>query len=462
MATNTNTPGRKPAVRPLWIRMGGRSDDEPHRAATQLELLFDLTFVAAVAVVVAQLGHAVGEGHPASALAPFLQVFFAVWWAWMNFTWFASAYDVDDVGYRLLTFAQMAGVLLLAAGIPAAFGHGDYLVITLGYLVMRSALVTQWLRAAREDAPGRTTALRYALGISAVEVLWLARMVAAELGVLHGPALHWVFAALVVAELAVPVWAERANGTHWHPHHIAERYTLFTIILLGESVLAVSTGIAHALDSEFRPALVLVALSGLVLLFVLWWLYELQPSGAALAARRTRSFLWGYGHYGSFAALAALGAGLEVAVHTAGHDGPAWAVGYAVAIPAAVFLVLLWATHAGMMSRPRPAVLVSAAISVLLVPLVTVAIPSVTVPAVAGVCALALGISLRGRAAAQAGGFRDTAELLRAQYPIDAIDMVAVRGIDGEPGDGRPVPADEHGRVTIGVDPVEGDSGPEV
>ncbi|NQE71483.1 low temperature requirement protein A [Nocardia gamkensis] len=395
--TTMSAIGRKPAGPPLWIRMRGRSIDEPHRASTQLELLFDLTFVVAVAGVVAQLGHAIGAGHPGSALVPFLQVFFAVWWAWMNFTWFASAYDIDDVGYRLLTLIQMAGVLLLAAGIPAAFGRGDYILITLGYLVMRSALVTQWLRAAREDAAGRTTALRYALCIIVLEVLWLTRMLAAELGVLHGTALNWVFGALIVAELAVPVWAERATGTHWHPHHIAERYTLFTIILLGESVLAVSTGIADALESDFRPSLVLVALSGLVLLFALWWLYELQPSGEALAGRRTRSFLWGYGHYGSFAALAALGAGLEVAVRTAGHDGPAPAGGYAVAIPAAVFLVLLWATHAAMMSRPRPVILVAAATSVLLVPLATVTVPNLTVTAVAGVCVAALGISLRGR-----------------------------------------------------------------
>ena len=51
-------------------------------------------------------------------------VFFAIWWAWMNFTWFASAYDNDDVPYRLLTFVQIAGVLILAAGVAAAFGTG--------------------------------------------------------------------------------------------------------------------------------------------------------------------------------------------------------------------------------------------------------------------------------------------------------------------------------------------------
>lgn len=350
-------------------RMTARAVDEPHRASTQLELLFDLTFVVAVAAVVVQLGHGIAEGHAAEAVGPFLQVFFAVWWAWMNFTWFASCYDTDDVPYRLLTLLQMAGVLVLAAGVPSAFADGDYRAITVGYLVMRVALVAQWLRAAREDPEGHGTALRYAVGISAVEVLWLLRQLVAELDVLGGTALVLVFLSLVGAELAVPRWAERCRSTTWHPHHIAERYALFTIILLGESVLAVSTGIADALGSGLHWSLVVVAGSGLVLLFALWWLYELEPTADGLSTRRGRSFLWGYGHYGVFAALAALGAGLEVAVRQAGtHE--ALGTGYAVAVPAAAFLVLLWATHSPIVprSRVRPSVLLTAAALVLLVP----------------------------------------------------------------------------------------------
>src|SRR3954447_21028251 len=131
--------------------MRARAVDEPHRASTQLELLFDLTFVVAVAAAVVQLGHGLAEGHAADVVWPFLQVFFAIWWAWMNFTWFASSYDTDDVPYRLLTLLQMGGVLVLAAGVPSAFDTGDYGAVTVGYLVMRVGLVAQWLRAARED-----------------------------------------------------------------------------------------------------------------------------------------------------------------------------------------------------------------------------------------------------------------------------------------------------------------------
>ncbi|WP_067721374.1 low temperature requirement protein A [Nocardia yamanashiensis] len=397
---NTNP---RPADRrgPLRVRMRGRSIDEPHRAATGLELLFDLTFVVAVAGIVAQLGHAIGAGHPMPALAPFLQVFFAIWWAWMNFTWFASSYDTDDVPYRLLTLLQMAGVLVLAAGVPAAFEHDDYTAITIGYLVMRSCLVVQWLRAAHGDPASRRTALRYATGIAVLEALWLVRLALAAAGALPDLVSRPVFLLLVAAELAVPVWAERDGGTAWHPHHIAERYTLFTIILLGESVLAVSSGVAEALDGGFHPALVVVALSGLVLLFVLWWLYDLQPGGAGLAERRTWSFLWGYSHYAIFAALAALGAGLEVAVRESdGRGTSALTGGFAVAIPAALFLILLWAAHAGLasVSRIRPRVLCTAAALILLTPLATASFPVATVAAIALVASGALALALRAPA----------------------------------------------------------------
>ena len=90
-------------------------------------------------------------------------VFFAVWWAWVNFTWFASAYDTDDAIYRLSVFVQMAGVLIFAAGIPRAFADQDFGIVVLGYVVMRFALVAQWLRVSWSvpEAHGSARALRH-------------------------------------------------------------------------------------------------------------------------------------------------------------------------------------------------------------------------------------------------------------------------------------------------------------
>ena len=102
-------------------------------------------------------------------------VFFAIWWAWMNFTWFASAYDCDDVPYRLAVFVQIAGALIMAAGVPAMFEERTPNLATIGgYVVMRLVLVAQWLRAAAADPERRTTAHRYALGITLLQVAWVA------------------------------------------------------------------------------------------------------------------------------------------------------------------------------------------------------------------------------------------------------------------------------------------------
>src|SRR5450432_1818115 len=144
----------QPPARRLYVPMRARHPGEPHRVSTPLELLFDLCFVVAVAQAAVGLDHAFVENHVLTGVLQYLMVFFAIWWAWMNFTWFASAYDNDDVPYRLAVFVQMAGALILAAGVPAMFETRSPNLATIGgYVVMRLALVAQWLRAAASD-PG--------------------------------------------------------------------------------------------------------------------------------------------------------------------------------------------------------------------------------------------------------------------------------------------------------------------
>ena len=207
---------------------------------------------------------------------PFLQVFFAIWWAWTNYTWFASSFDTDDVPFRLLTLVQMGGVLVLAAGVPSALDHGDLRAVTIGYLIMRLALVAQWLRAASEDPSSRATALRYATGITIAEVAWVLRRRLDEAGLIPEAALLPVFAALVV----FPWWAECERPSAWHPRHIAERHGLFAIILFGEGVLAASMGVERALAAGgVSLSLITIAAAALALVFALWWLYFLHPSG---------------------------------------------------------------------------------------------------------------------------------------------------------------------------------------
>ena len=319
--------------------MSGRDPGEAHRASTPLELLFDLTFVVAVAQAAAQLEHALAGDHAVHALAGYAVVFFGLWWAWVNFTWFASAYDTDDIAYRLLTLVQMAGVLVFAAGIPSAFEHFDYATVVAGYVIMRLAMVAQWLRAARSDPAGRAGTLRYAIGITLVQLGWIGHLWLTGVPGAAG------FAVLVAAELAVPAWAEfRGRATPWHPGHISERYGLFTIIVLGEVIAAIAAAVQTALGhSRASAGLLTVAAAGLALVFALWWSYFKHSATEQIRDSLRWTFVWAFAHYLIFAAVAALGAGLQVAVGTLDHSAavtPAFAA-FTVAIPVTTFIVVL-------------------------------------------------------------------------------------------------------------------------
>ncbi|HEX9697963.1 MAG TPA: low temperature requirement protein A [Acidobacteriota bacterium] len=338
----SNQPLQSEARRHSLIKpMVARSPDQAHRTATPLELFFDLVFVVAIAQAAGRFHHAIADDHAAQGLLSYGMVFFAIWWAWMNFTWFASAYDNDDVAYRLLVFVQLSGALVLAAGVSRSFDTLDFTVPTLGYVVMRAAMVSQWLRAGRGDPPRRRTAHRYALGIGICQAGWV--------GLLFVPPQWYVpgFFLLAAGELLVPIWAEQAGATPWHCDHIVERYALFTIIVLGESILAASVAIRTAAEGETANGdLASISGGGILIVFSLWWLYFARPQRDLRDSLRT-AFVWGYGHLPIYASAAAVGAGIAVAVDQRTGDtaiGP-YGAGAAVAVPVAVFLISLWALH---------------------------------------------------------------------------------------------------------------------
>jgi low temperature requirement protein LtrA len=208
--------------------------------------------------------------------------------------------------------------------VPRAFDETDHRLVTYGYVIMRAGpLVAQWLRAARSDPERRRTALAYAAGITLVQIGWMVRLLLPE---------SWnvpAFLVLAVAELLVPIVAERSSMTPWHPRHIAERYGLFTLIVLGESVLWAT-----------------LADAGVVIVFSIWRLYFDRPAHDLLTSLR-RAFIWGYGKYLIFASLAAVGAGLAVSVDHAIHVAHVSGVtaGYTVAVPVALFLLVGWVLH---------------------------------------------------------------------------------------------------------------------
>lgn len=327
--------------------MCGRDPIEAHRPATPLELLFDLTFVIAFGVASSELAHLIAEGEYGAGLWGFLFAMFGVVWAWINFTWFASAYDTDDWFYRLTTMVQMTGVVILALGLPAVFDsfeHGDRLdnrAAVFGYVVMRVPMVSQWLRAARQDPDRRRTCQTYAITITVAQIGWLLMLLVDVPPV----TMMLMFVPLLLIELAGPVIAERkSQGTPWHPHHIAERYGLLALIALGEVLLGTVASLEAVLaEHGWTFEIALFVLGGVGLTFGMWWVYFLLPAGEVLEHRRDRSFIWGYGHVFVFAAIAAVGAGLHVValyleeVATIGET----AVMLSVAVPVAVYFVSL-------------------------------------------------------------------------------------------------------------------------
>jgi len=321
------------------VPMRPRDPDEQGRSASPLELFFDLVFVVAVSIASLELHHALTEDHVIEGLIAYAVVFFGIWWAWMNFTWFATSFATDDWLYRLMTFIQMAGVLVLAAGIGPAFSERNYTILILSYVLMRVAMVAQWLRASRSAGDSRRATQIYAAGIGAIQILWLVQLTLP-------PSFSTVaLIILIAAELAVPIIAERTGGTTpWHPHHITERYGLFTLILLGESLLGSGNAIIEALHNEgaLGPLISISALA-LIVTAALWWIYFWPPHHEAISTFGN-SLRYGYVHYFVFAAAGALSAGVEVQIDVLTEHSKLnpVAASFTSTAPVAFFVLGIW------------------------------------------------------------------------------------------------------------------------
>jgi low temperature requirement protein LtrA len=346
---NEAEPKRQAAVQAHRIRpMSGRDPHEQHRVATPLELLFDLTFVVGFGIAANEFAHMLAENHVGAGLLGFSFATFAICWAWINFAWFASAYDTDDWIYRVMTMLQMVGVIILALGFPPMYasiehgGHVDNRVMVAGYVVMRISLVGQWLRAAKQDPDRRGACLTYVTFVSVAQIGWAATIF------LHTsvPVTFVVVVLLIGLETLGPVLAEtRKGGTPWHAHHITERYGLLTIIALGEGVVGTVASVSAVVDAQgwsFDAAFVAVA--GIGLTFGMWWTYFVVPQADLLHAHRERSFLFGYFHIVPFGGIVATGAGLHAAAYYIEHHSELGSVNtvLSVAVPVAVYIASIY------------------------------------------------------------------------------------------------------------------------
>ena len=405
-------------------RMTGRDPHERHRVATPLELLFDLTFVIAFGVAGSEFAHMLAAGHVGPAVTAFVFATFAIVLAWINFTWFASAYDTDDWIYRLLTMVQMVGVLILALGIAPFFAsiehghHVDNAILVVGYVVMRIALVAQWLRAARQDPAHRTACFTYAGIVTAAQVGWI--------GTIFLPTSvpvtlsFWVLLAAV--ELSGPRIAESRNEstTPWHAHHIAERYGLLTIIALGEGVVGTVASLTAVVEEHgWTSDAIFLVIAGTGLTFGMWWIYFSVPMADLLHAHRDRSFAFGYLHIPLYAAIVATGGGLHTAAYYVEEHSEIGSIGtvFSVVIPVAAYVAVVYALYSLMVRTwDRFHVLLVALTAVVLVASVAAAAVGVPMAVCLLIATLAPMVSVVGF---EWVGHRHVAEAVAARLAED-------------------------------------------
>ena len=384
-------------------RFSGRDPQEHHRTATPLELLYDLTIVVAFGTASDELAHFVADDDVAAGVGGFVLAAFAVSWAWVNYSWFASAYDTDDWVFRLATMVQMAGVIVLSLGLPQMFAsidHGDTLdngVMVAGYVIMRVALVFLWLQVSRHDRDRARAARTYMTTIGIAQVGWVA-LVFLDLSI---EATFAALSVLVLLELVGPFIAERKAATPWHAHHIAERYGLLVIITLGEVIIgtvAALNAVVHG-EAGWTVDAALLAVAGVGLTFGCWWMYFALPWAEPLVRYRERGFPFGYGHLLIFGALAAMGAGLHVAAYSLESKAKigATATVLSVAIPVAIYVAVLYALYSVLMRVRDPFHLgLIAGTGAILVLSIVLAAAGVNVPLCLVVLALAPVVTVVG------------------------------------------------------------------
>jgi low temperature requirement protein LtrA len=283
----------------------------PERRASWLELFFDLCFVVAVGAV----AHTLHDEPTIEGIALFAALFIPVWWSWMEYAWYATSFPEGGAFNRFGAFAAMLTVLAMATQVETA-SHGDPRGLILAFVAFHAIVVGLFLRAARLYPGRHAFSIRYASGFGLAAMIWLVSLALPE------EIQPWVWVAALAVDLVTPWMAVRAAVERtFDVSHIPERYGLFTIIVLGEAIIAVARSMSEA---EWTPEAVTTAVAGFVIAVVIWWAYFAHPHAELLERGRLASFIWGYGHIFVWMGIGITGIGIELAIEAAaaGHALP--------------------------------------------------------------------------------------------------------------------------------------------
>jgi low temperature requirement protein LtrA len=287
--------------------------EERGRRVTWLELFFDLIFVAAVS----QVAEPLGEHYSLEELVRLMPLLALIWWAWTGHTMFSTRFDTDDTVQRGLTLLQIFAVAVMAANAKDALDSRSSAGFAAAYAGVRLVLVFQYVRA-RHIAEARPLTSRYIAGHGMAAILWLAS------ALLPTPERYAVWIVAFAVDLGTP-WLAIRHSVRVPPDasHLPERFGLFTLILLGELVVAVM----HGMESQehWPPSAALAAFLGMSNAFMIWWWYFdgiAATSEQPVRSKRdaVRFHVWSYAHFPLYIGIVVTGVGMRRIVTAAARQ----------------------------------------------------------------------------------------------------------------------------------------------
>ncbi len=295
---------KRPKSRPRLLTLGSEPGE---RHASWLELFFDLVYVLAVA----QIARILVNESDLGGFLKFAALFVPVWWSWMGFTFYADRFESLEVTYRILVFAGMLSVAALALNLGAAFTAGGDAPFVFSYVLVRLVLIALYARAAYYVPMARLYCFQFITGFGTAVGIWLASLF------LPAPARYFAWFVAVVLELATPLLRiKNVAALPYDQSHIPERFGLFTIIVLGEAVIAAATG---ASEMQWTPGTIAIASIGFAMAACIWWLnFDFVEDKAIKLPSMLPRFVYLYGHFFIVASIVALGIGVEHAIKESG------------------------------------------------------------------------------------------------------------------------------------------------
>ncbi|MEM6611498.1 MAG: low temperature requirement protein A [Cyanobacteria bacterium P01_C01_bin.72] len=234
------------------------------RHATWLELFFDLVFVASISVITHHLVH-VHDGHiEGKQILLFFSEFIPVWWIWATHTLYSNRFDTESKFHRFSSLLIMFLMTTLSALLED--GLFDDSIGFIGFYILIRAVLAGMYFTANEHLQ-ETQSYTRIMGMTI-----LAGVAIAAISILFSsPIRQIIFLGSIGLEaMATAYISTRRNLLPVHRSHLVERVGLISIIILGESVISLVSGLS---GFDWNQYGIVAALTGFLMIGAIWWIY---------------------------------------------------------------------------------------------------------------------------------------------------------------------------------------------